>query len=64
MRLTVVIYMHRIKDMAKRLDVGEPTIRRWISQGLIKIIRLPRGTIRIPDSEAIKLLEGNILIAK
>lgn len=39
---------HRVPDVARILDVSEKTVRRMISEKLIRVVRLrPNGEIRI-----------------
>ncbi len=38
-------------EMGRELSLSSWTIRRWVSEGLIKCIRLPSGTLRIPRGE-------------
>ena len=47
-----------VADFAKRCQVSEGTVRRWIAEGRLKIIRLGR-LIRISRSDIIKFLNQN-----
>jgi excisionase family DNA binding protein len=50
----------RIKAFAKRMDISEKTLRRWVSEGRIEHVRFSR-TIRIPLSELNRLVtEGTV----
>jgi excisionase family DNA binding protein len=33
----------KVPEVARRLRVGEETVRRWIAEGLIEVIILPRN---------------------
>lgn len=50
--------LYRVKEVALLLNVSQETVRRMIRKGQIKAVRLPTGTIRIPESEVIRLLGG------
>jgi len=39
------------KEASKLLGVSTKTIQRWDKQGLIKVVRTPKGRRRIPLSE-------------
>lgn len=40
-----------LADAASELSVSYWSVRRWAHAGLIKCIRLPSGTLRIPREE-------------
>lgn len=44
------------KEAGKLLGVSTRTIQRWDKQGLIKVIRTPKGRRRVPMSEVKRLL--------
>jgi len=44
------------KEAGKLLGVSTRTIQRWDKQGLIKVVRTPKGRRRIPKSEVFRLL--------
>ena len=44
------------KEASKRLGVSTRTIQRWDKQGLIKVVRTPKGRRRIPLSEIKRIL--------
>ena len=44
-----------VKRTARQLDVGEPTIRRWIAEGKLAAVRVGSRAIRI-QAESIPLL--------
>ncbi len=48
--------LYRVKEVALLLNASQETIRRMIRKEQIKAIKLPTGTIRIPESEVIRLL--------
>ena len=50
--------MHKISTIALKLDLTEQTVRKWIKQGRIKVVRLPNGDLRVSDKELDRLLEG------
>mgnify|MGYP001626380320 CR=1 FL=1 len=47
---------YTVKELAALLRVSDSTIRRMIRKGQIKAIKLPSGTLRIPEEEVSKLL--------
>ena len=40
-----------LADVGQELSVSYWTVRRWAQEGLIKCIRLPSGTLRVPREE-------------
>lgn len=40
-----------IKQIAVELQVSDRTVRRWIAQGKIKVLRLGHRTVRITEEE-------------
>lgn len=52
----------RVAQVAKRLDVSDKTIYRWLDEGVIfkpeKIVRINKSP-RIPESEVNRILNGN-----
>jgi len=44
------------KEAGKLLGVSTRTIQRWDKEGLIKVIRTPKGRRRIPKSEVFRIL--------
>jgi excisionase family DNA binding protein len=48
-----------VADTATRLGLREPTIRRWISDGRIKAIRIGTRSVRIPVEQIDELLAKN-----
>ena len=41
----------RVGEFAAILRVNPRTVRRWLSSGLVKFVRLPSGERRIPGLE-------------
>ncbi len=48
--------MYTVKELAIMLNVSQSTVRRMIYKGQIKAVRLPTGTLRIPEDEVARLL--------
>lgn len=48
------------KEASKLLGVSTRTIQRWDKQGLIKVVRTPKGRRRIPLSEIKRILSQTI----
>jgi excisionase family DNA binding protein len=48
--------MYTVKEMAIMLNVSQNTIRRMVYKGQVKAVKLPSGTIRIPEDEVARLL--------
>lgn len=44
------------KEAGKLLGVSTRTIQRWDKEGLIKVVRTPKGRRRIPKSEVLRIL--------
>ena len=49
--------MLTIKELAEKLRVHDRTVRRWIKQGKIQVIKVDRA-IRISDEEYNRLIGG------
>jgi excisionase family DNA binding protein len=47
-----------IRDVAERLKVSQRTIRRWIDQGYLEIIKIGR-TVRIEENKLIDLVRNS-----
>jgi len=48
------------KEAGKLLGVSTRTIQRWDKEGLIKVVRTPKGRRRIPKSEVLRLLQEKL----
>ncbi|MDG7035786.1 MAG: helix-turn-helix domain-containing protein [Nitrososphaerota archaeon] len=48
--------LYTVKEISIMLNVSQSTIRRMIYKGQIKAVKLPSGTIRIPEDEVARLL--------
>ena len=48
------------KEAGKLLGVSTRTIQRWDKEGLIRVIRTPKGRRRIPKSEVLRLLKEKL----
>jgi predicted site-specific integrase-resolvase len=47
----------RVSAVARRLDVTPGQMRKWIAAGLVaKVVRLPSGQYRIPESGVLDLM--------
>jgi transposase-like protein len=42
------------RSLATHWDVNEWTVRRWVRQGRLKVIRLGEHTVRITDAERLR----------
>lgn len=50
-----------VNDVARRLAVSVPTIRRWCREGRIAFKRLPSGALRFEPDEILRLeLDGAV----
>ncbi|RYD01467.1 hypothetical protein N752_29640 [Desulforamulus aquiferis] len=47
-----------VTEVAKRLGVSRTTMWRWAKNGLLPVYQLPRGHIRIRESELEKFLDN------
>ena len=47
-----------VKSAAAYLDMSDKSVRRYISQGLLKHSRLPSGTIRVRRKDADSFMES------
>jgi excisionase family DNA binding protein len=50
-----------VKRTAQRLDVGEPTIRRWILEGKLAAVRVGTRAIRVQADSVAQLLSPRTL---
>ena len=50
-----------VKRTAQRLDVGEPTIRRWIAEGKLTAVRVGTRAIRVQAESVAQLLSPRTL---
>lgn len=48
----------RLDPAARELDVSVSTLRRWWREGRIRLVKLPAGTLRIPEEELRRLEDG------
>lgn len=48
--------MLTVNDLARRLGVSVPTIRRWCRERRVTFTRLPSGSIRFHPDEALRLV--------
>lgn len=49
---------YKVKEAASIFSVSEKTIRRWISTGFIRPVRIG-GSVRIPTAEMERLIQAN-----
>lgn len=54
----------RAGDFAERLGLRVSTVRAWILHRRIRVVRVGRRAIRIPASEAQKLIEAGTIPAR
>jgi len=50
--------MLRSGEVAEILGVSRHTMVKWVREGRIRVIRLPSGRYRVPESEVKEILEG------
>ncbi|MCD6360541.1 MAG: helix-turn-helix domain-containing protein [Armatimonadetes bacterium] len=48
--------LYRVSEVADILRVTKQTVYNWIRGGKIKAVRLPSGSLRIPESEVKRIL--------
>lgn len=48
--------LYRLPEAAEILQVNARTIKRWNEQGFIKLVELPGGHFRVPESELRRLI--------
>lgn len=53
-----------VPDVARLLRVAESTVRKWAASGRIPFMELPGGEYRIPRTELIRGLRGNVDIER
>ena len=47
-----------IKEAAKTMGMSKCSVYRWVKRGWLIYVRLPNGTIRIPDHSIDVILAG------
>ena len=50
-----------LSEVANVLRVSVPTIRNWQRCGLIQVVRLPSGTMRVKRAEVERLAGGPVV---
>lgn len=53
-----------VPDVARLLRVAGSTVRKWVASGRIPFVELPGGEYRIPRTELIRGLRGNVDIER
>lgn len=49
-----------VPEVARLLRVAESTVRKWVAAGRVPFLELPGGEYRIPRTELIRGLRGNV----
>lgn len=49
-----------VREVARLLRVAESTVRKWVAAERVPFIELPGGEYRIPRTELIRGLRGNV----
>jgi excisionase family DNA binding protein len=47
-----------VAQAASLLNVSEKTIRRWVAAGKVPYVKLPGGTLRLPQGALLASLQG------
>lgn len=47
-----------LEDVARELKISIHTVRQWRARGIIKVLKLPTGMIRVRRSELSAMLEA------
>ena len=50
---------YTLREVADLCQVSVPTVRGWQYRGLLKVIRLPGGGIRVSQSEIDRIMAPN-----
>ena len=50
-----------VKRTAQRLDIAEPTVRRWIAEGKLAAVRVGTRAIRVQADSVAQLLSPRTL---
>jgi len=57
--------LYRVEEAAKRLSIQTSTMRRWIFDRKIAVVRVGTRAVRIPDSEIERIIsEGTAAVAQ
>lgn len=56
------VLLLNVRQAASRLNVSVSSLRRWIREGRIAIVKLGRA-VRIPEGELLRLIEQGLLPA-
>jgi excisionase family DNA binding protein len=54
----------RVPDFADRLGLRVSTVRSWVLHRRIRVVRVSKRAIRIPESEADKIIEAGTIPAR
>lgn len=57
--MTPVEPRYKISHVARLASQSRTTIERRIAEGVIRIVHLADGSIRIPESEVVRYLNGD-----
>lgn len=61
---TTSVELLTVPDVARLLRVAESTVRKWAASGRVPFVELPGGEYRIPRTELIRGLRGNVDIER
>jgi putative resolvase len=50
--------LYKLKEAALLLNVSRQTLWSWIKDGKIKSVKLPSGRYRVPETEIVRILQG------
>lgn len=50
--------LYKLAQVAEMLQVSIPTLRTWQARGLINVVRLPGGTLRISEDEVARIVSA------
>jgi len=53
-----------VPEVARLLRVAESTVRKWVGAGRVPFLELPGGEYRIPRTELVRGLRGNVDVEK
>ncbi len=56
--MVISVDLLTVKQAAKKLDISKCTLYRWVKRKWIVYVKMPNGTIRIPQTSIDVILAG------
>ena len=56
--LEAQVKLYKLAQVGEMLQVSIPTLRTWQHRGLLNVVRLPGGTLRVSEDEVARIMAG------